>query len=89
MENIVLLLKGALAAEEKVGMKMNVKQSDLKRLLSLLPSMHSPTISSLSDEGWYDLDVVIDERMVRELIPKLKKTGASGIVEYKLNKVIP
>jgi ATP phosphoribosyltransferase len=89
MENIVMLLKGALAAEEKVGMKMNVKQTDLKRVLSLLPAMHSPTISTLSDEGWYDLDVVIDEKLVRELIPKLKKAGASGIVEYQLNKVIP
>jgi len=89
MENLVMLLKGALAAEEKVGMKMNVKQTDLKRLLSILPAMHSPTISALSDKGWYDLDVVIDERQVRELIPKLKKAGASGIVEYRLNKVIP
>jgi len=89
MENLVMLLKGALAAEEKVGMKMNVRQTDLKRVLSLLPAMHSPTISVLSDEGWYDLDVVIDEKKVRELIPKLKKAGASGIVEYQLNKVIP
>jgi ATP phosphoribosyltransferase len=89
MENIVMLLKGALAAEEKVGMKMNVRHADLKRVLGLLPAMHSPTISVLSDEGWYDLDVVIDEKKVRELIPKLKNAGASGIVEYQLNKVIP
>jgi len=89
MENLVMLLKGALAAEEKVGMKMNVRQTDMKRVLNLLPAMHSPTISVLSDEGWYDLDVVIDEKKVRELIPKLKKAGASGIVEYQLNKVIP
>lgn len=89
MENLVMLLKGALAAEEKVGMKMNVKQADLKRIMNILPAMHSPTISVLSDEGWYDLDVVIDEKQVRELIPKLKKSGASGIVEYRLNKVIP
>lgn len=89
MENIVMLLKGALAAEEKVGLKMNVTRKDLKRVMSLLPAMHSPTISTLSDEGWYDLDVVIDERTVCELIPKLKKAGASGIVEYQLNKVIP
>ncbi|MDP2156229.1 MAG: ATP phosphoribosyltransferase [Nitrospirota bacterium] len=89
MENLVMLLRGALAAEEKVGMKMNVKQSDLKRLLVILPAMHSPTISALSDKGWYDLDVVMDEKKVRELIPKLKKAGASGIVEYRLNKVIP
>jgi len=89
MENIVMLLRGALAAEEKVGLKMNVMQRDLKRLMSLLPSMHSPTISSLSDAGWYDLDVVIDEKTLCDLIPKLKKAGASGIVEYQLNKVIP
>lgn len=89
MENIVMLLKGALAAEEKVGLKMNVSKNDLRRVMSLLPAMHSPTISTLSDSGWYDLDVVIDERIVIHLIPKLKKAGASGIVEYQLNKVIP
>lgn len=89
MENIVMLLRGALAAEEKVGLKMNVSRKDLKRVMSLLPAMHSPTISALSDQGWYDLDVVIDERLICDLIPKLKKTGASGIVEYQLNKVIP
>jgi len=89
MENIVMLLKGALAAEEKVGLKMNVTQKDLKRVMGLLPAMHSPTISALSDEGWYDLDVVIDEKNLCDLIPMLKKYGASGIVEYQLNKVIP
>jgi ATP phosphoribosyltransferase len=89
MENIVMLLKGALAAEEKVGLKMNVQKKDIKRVMSLLPAMHSPTISLLSDAGWYDIDVVIDEKMLVELIPRLKKAGASGIVEYQLNKVIP
>jgi ATP phosphoribosyltransferase len=89
MENIVMMLQGALAAEEKVGLKMNVMQKDLKRLMGLLPSMHSPTISTLSDEGWYDIDVVIDEKTLCDLIPRLKKAGASGIVEYQLNKVIP
>ncbi len=89
MENIVMLLQGALAAEEKVGLKMNVSKKDLKRVMSLLPSMHSPTISTLSDAEWYDLDVVIDEELICDLIPKLKKAGASGIVEYQLNKVIP
>ena len=89
MENIVMLLKGALATEEKVGMKMNVQKKDLKRVMSLLPAMHSPTISALSDAGWYDLDVVMDEQILIDLIPKLKKAGASGIVEYQLNKVIP
>lgn len=89
VENIVLLLRGALAAEEMVGLKMNVEKKNLKRIMSLLPALHSPTISALSDEGWCDLDVVIHERTVRDLIPKLKMAGASGIVEYQLNKVIP
>jgi ATP phosphoribosyltransferase len=89
MENIVLLLKGALAAEEKVGLKMNVPRRSMKRVMTLLSAMHSPTISELSDKGWYALEVVIDERTVRDIIPKLKSVGASGIIEYPLNKVIP
>ncbi len=89
MENIVLLLKGALAAEEKVGLKMNVPEKTLKRVMSLLSSLHSPTISALSDKGWFALEVMIDEKTVRDLIPKLKAAGAEGIVEYPLNKVIP
>ena len=86
---IVLLLKGALAAEEKVGLKMNVSEKSLKRVMSLLSSMHSPTISQLSDKGWFALEVMTDEKIVRDLIPKLKAAGAEGIVEYPLNKVIP
>ncbi|RJQ55043.1 MAG: hypothetical protein C4526_04415 [Nitrospiraceae bacterium] len=89
MENIVLLLKGALAAEEKVGLKMNVPDKSMKRVMTLLSAMHSPTISQLSDKGWYALEVVIDERIVRDIIPRLKSVGASGIIEYPLNKVIP
>ena len=89
MENIVLLLKGALAAEEKVGLKMNVPEGSLKRVMSLLSSLHSPTISQLSDTGWFALEVVINERTVRDIIPKLKSVGAEGIIEYPLNKVIP
>lgn len=89
MENIVMLLKGALAAEEKVGLKMNVESKSLKRVMSLLSAMHSPTISSLSEEGWFALEVIINEKSVRDIIPKLKKAGATGIVEYPLNKVIP
>jgi ATP phosphoribosyltransferase len=89
MENLAMLLQGALAAEEKVGLKMNVPRKAFKKVLSLLSSMHSPTVSSLSDAGWYAIDVVIDERTVRDIIPKLKSAGASGIVEYTLNKVIP
>lgn len=89
MENIVLLLKGALSAEEKVGLKMNVSEKSLKRVMSLLSSMHSPTISRLSDKGWFALEVMIDEKIVRDIVPKLKSAGASGIIEYPLNKVIP
>lgn len=89
MENIAMLLKGALAAEEKVGLKMNVPEKSLKKILSLLTAMHSPTISPLSDKGWYAVEVITDEKKVRDLLPKLKKAGASGFVEYPLNKVIP
>ncbi len=89
MENIVLLLRGALAAEEKVGLKMNVPEGSFKRIMTLLSSMHSPTISQLSDAGWFALEVIIDERIVRDLIPKLRAVGAEGIIEYPLNKVIP
>jgi len=89
MENIALLLHGALAAEEKVGLKMNVPEKAFKKVSSLLSAMHSPTVSALSDAGWYAIDVVIDEKTVRDIIPLLKSAGASGIVEYPLNKVIP
>ncbi|UCG78841.1 MAG: ATP phosphoribosyltransferase [Nitrospirota bacterium] len=89
IDNLVMLLKGALEAEERVGLKMNVSKSSLKRVVSLLPAMHSPTISELTDEGWLDVDVIIEEKLVRDLIPRLKKAGATGIVEYPLNKVIP
>jgi ATP phosphoribosyltransferase len=89
MQNIVMLLKGALSAEEKVGLKMNVPERSFKRVMTLLSAMHSPTISQLSDKGWYALEVIIDEKTVRDIIPKLKTAGASGIVEYQLNKVIP
>lgn len=89
IENIALLLNGALRAEEKVGLKMNVGRADLDRVLKVLPAMQNPTISSLSEAGWFSLEVIVDEKKVRELIPVLKTTGASGIVEYPLNKVIP
>ena len=89
IETIEMLLAGALRAEEKVGVKMNVKSADLKGLLKVLPAMQNPTVSSLSEAGWFSLEVIVDEKTVRELIPILKKAGASGIVEYPLNKVIP
>jgi ATP phosphoribosyltransferase len=88
MENIALLLKGAILAEEKVGIKMNVSEKNLKKVLAILPAMKKPTISGLSEKGWFDIDTVIDEKTVRVLIPKLKSAGAQGIIEYPLNKVI-
>ncbi len=89
IENIAMLLTGALRAEEKVGLKMNVERSDLDAVLKVLPALQNPTISSLSEAGWFSLEVIVDEKTVRELIPVLKHAGASGLVEYPLNKVIP
>ncbi|MDD5730514.1 MAG: ATP phosphoribosyltransferase [Candidatus Omnitrophica bacterium] len=88
MEQIAVLLKGAIAAEEKVGVKMNVRKGDLKKVLGLLPALKNPTISGLSSGGWFAVETVIDEKVVRTLIPQLKKAGAEGIIEYPLNKVI-
>jgi ATP phosphoribosyltransferase len=89
MENIMILLKGALLAEEKVGLKMNVPKGNLEKVAKILPSLHTPTISNLSDEKWVAIEVIIDEKVVRDIIPDLKRAGAQGIVEYPLNKVIP
>ncbi len=89
MENVSILLQGAIRAQEKVGLKMNVSKKDLAKVLKILPALKKPTLSSLSQEGWYDVDTVIDEAVVREIIPALKAAGASGIIEYPLNKVIP
>jgi ATP phosphoribosyltransferase len=88
MEHIALLLQGALNAESKVGLKMNVAQSNLQKILSLLPAMKNPTVANLATAGWVDVDTIIDEKIVRVLIPKLKEAGAEGIIEYPLNKVI-
>lgn len=88
IDNIAILLKGALNAEEKVGLKMNVPKSILKKVLAILPAMRNPTISNLSEKNWVALETIIDESVVRELIPKLKEAGAEGIIEYPLNKVI-
>jgi ATP phosphoribosyltransferase len=88
IEEIVTLLKGAIAAEEKVGLKMNVKKEDIKKVIALLPALKRPTISGLSQEGWFAVETIIDEKIVRVLIPELKKAGAQGIIEYPLNKVI-
>ena len=89
MENITMLLKGALLAEEKVGLKMNVPRNKLDKVMKTLPSLHTPTISNLSDDGWVAVEVIIDEKTARDIIPNLKRAGAQGIVEYPLNKVIP
>jgi ATP phosphoribosyltransferase len=89
MDNLVMLLEGAMRAQEKVGLKMNVEKKNLQRILSLLPAMKKPTIANLTDKNWLDVETIIDEAVVRELIPALKKAGASGIIEYPLNKVIP
>ena len=94
MQNISLLLVGAIQAEGKVGLKMNVHEKNLKRVISLVPALKNPTVSNLyrdlaSDkEPWFDVDTIIDEKIVRDLIPKLKAAGAEGIIEYPLNKVI-
>jgi ATP phosphoribosyltransferase len=89
IDNITMLLQGALAAEEKVGLKMNAPKANLKEICGLLPSMHAPTISHQTDPAWVSLEVILDEKQSRNLIPRLKRRGASGIVEYPLNKVIP
>lgn len=89
IENMTMLLQGALAAEEKVGLKMNVPKKTLNEVCGILPSMHSPTISHQADPAWVSLEVILDEKDARNLIPRLKRRGASGIVEYPLNKVIP
>ncbi len=89
VENLALLLLGAIAAEDKVILKMNAPRAQLKDVLAILPAMKNPTISPLSDEAWVAVETVIDEKVVRDLIPKLKDAGASGIIELPLNKVIP
>ena len=89
MDNLALLLKGAILAQGMVGLKMNVSKKDLEKVLKILPALKKPTISNLSDKEWFDVETIIDEAVVRELIPELKKAGATGIIEYSLNKVIP
>ncbi len=88
IEDIALLLTGALNAEGKVGLKMNLEKKNLDRTLSILPALKSPTISELVDKNWLALEIIVEEKIVRELIPQLKKFGAKGIVEYPLNKIV-
>lgn len=87
-ENLIMLLTGALNAEALVGLKMNVSKADLPKILELLPALKGPTISPLSDQEWVALETITHEKTVRDLIPKLVRAGAKGIVEYPLNKVI-
>ena len=88
IETLALLLRGALAAEEKVGLKMNVPRARLASLLQGLPALRNPTISPLAQTDWVAVETIIDEKVVREIIPQLKAAGAEGIIEYPLNKVI-
>ncbi|HWN97068.1 MAG TPA: ATP phosphoribosyltransferase [Methylomirabilota bacterium] len=88
IETLALLLRGALEAEAKVGLKMNIEQSRLANLLKTLPALRNPTIAQLSQPGWVAVETIIDEHIVREIIPQLKAAGAEGIIEYPLNKVV-
>ena len=88
MENIAILLKGALAAEGMVGLKMNLQEKDLPEIMKILPSLKRPTVSSLTLTGWMALEVVVEEKIVKRIIPELKRAGAEGIIEYTLNKLI-
>jgi len=88
IENLAILLKGALAAEGKVGIKLNLERKNLKNILAMLPALRKPTISQLTDEGWIALEVIMEEKTLKKIIPALKRAGAEGIIEYPLNKII-
>jgi ATP phosphoribosyltransferase len=88
VDNIALLLRAAIEAQGRVGIMLNVARADLPSILSLLPALQRPTLSPLSDEGWVAVNTIIEEKTVRDLIPRLKAAGASGIVEYPLNKIV-
>src|SRR5713226_6646041 len=88
LDNIALLLKAAIEAHGRVGLMLNVRRTNLAGVLALLPALQRPTISALSDEEWVAVNTIIEERTVRDLIPRLKSAGAQGIVEYPLNKIV-
>jgi ATP phosphoribosyltransferase len=88
IENIALLLKAAIEAQGRVGLMLNVRRIDLDKILAQLPALQRPTVSSLSDPEWVAVNTIIEERTVRDLIPKLKSAGGQGIVEYPLNKIV-
>ena len=88
IENLAVLLDAALNAESKVGIKLNVAKDNLEKILELLPSLRQPTVAQLAHSEWFAIDTVVDEDVVRKLVPKLRQAGAEGIIEYPLNKVI-
>ena len=88
IENISILLQGALAAEGMVGLKMNLRENDLAGIMKVLPALKTPTVSHLTIKGWIAIEVVIEEKSVKKIIPQLKRAGAEGIIEYPLNKLI-
>jgi len=89
IERLAMLLTGALAAEGKVLLKLNAQKSAVAAIMAILPSLHAPTVSTLNEAGWMAVESVVDESVVREIIPQLKEAGAEGIVELPLNKIIP
>jgi ATP phosphoribosyltransferase len=88
IEMLVMLLQGAIEAAGKVGLMLNVRRQDLEKVLAVLPALKRPTISQLSDPEWVAVNTVIEEKTVREIIPRLKAANAQGIVEYPLNKIV-
>ncbi len=88
IENISILLNAAIEARSKVGLKMNIKKDDLDSILKILPAEKSPTVSSLADPDYVAIEVIIEDKIERSLVPALKRAGASGIITYPLNKVI-
>jgi len=88
LDNISLMLQSCLAAENKVGLMMNVPRASLERILELLPALQKPTVAQLSDKDWVDVNTIVDESVVRSIVPRLKENGATGIVEYPINKLI-
>ena len=88
MVNMAMLLEGAIKAYNRVGLMLNLRREDLDKVLEALPALRNPTIAQLSDPGWLAINTIVEEKTVRQLIPKLKAAGAEGIVEYPLNKVV-
>ena len=88
IEDLALMLNGALAADGRVGLMMNVRRADLEGVIAILPALKNPTVSSLADDEWVAINTIVEESVVREIVPRLKQAGAQGIVEYPLNKII-